>query len=290
METVLLDGKEAARNVRASVKAEVLALKEKGLPAPKLCVIIVGEDPASQTYVANKEKACGWTGISSEIVRMSAETTQEELLAKIRELNEDPSVNGLLVQLPLPEGLDEQAVTFAIDPAKDVDGFHPVNVGKGWIGDPHAMKSCTPSGIIELLKQNGVELCGAHAVIAGRSNIVGKPMAELLLRENATVTVCHSRTRNLKELVRTADLFVAAIGRPRFFDGSYLKEGACVVDVGIHHTEEGLCGDVDTESCMGIASAITPVPGGVGPMTVAMLMRNTLEAYKLQNGLEDTLG
>ena len=286
METQILDGKQTARSVREEIKKEIEGLKAQGRPAPKLVVILVGEDPASQVYVNNKEKACGWVGIRSETCRLRADITQEELLEKIRAYNQDPEVNGILVQLPLPKGMDEDLVIRTIAPEKDVDGFHPVNVGKLCIGQRDGYASCTPAGIVEMLKRSGISLASRHCVIAGRSNIVGKPLALLMLRENATVTLCHSKTVNLKELTRQADIFVAAVGRPEFFDGDYIREGAVVVDVGIHRREEGLCGDVNTASCMGKAAAITPVPGGVGPMTIAMLLKNCLEAYKRQNQIE----
>ena len=279
MDTLLLNGKEAARAVRARVKAETEKLKAEGRPQPELAVIIVGDDPASETYVANKEKACGWTGIKSTVIRLPADVTEEALIGRIHELNRDTAVTGILVQLPLPKGLDEERVLCAIDPLKDVDGFSPVNVGFMWMGNPDAICSCTPSGIIELLRQNGIGMTGRRAVVCGRSNIVGKPMAALLLKENATVTVCHSKTENLKEITREADILIAAIGKPRFFDASYIKEGAVVVDVGIHRTDDGLVGDVDTDSVMGVASAVSPVPGGVGPMTITCLMENTIEAF-----------
>ncbi len=282
METKLLDGKEAARAVRARVKEAISSRAAKGLKRPCLAVIIVGEDPASQTYVANKEKACGWVGMESRVIRLSEDVSEEALLMQIEALNQDADVNGILVQLPLPKSINEQKVLYAIRPEKDVDGFHPVNVGKLQIGDASASVSCTPAGIIELLKQNGVETDGKIAVVVGRSNIVGKPMAQLLLAENASVIICHSHTKNLRELTKQADILVCAIGKHRFFSGDDIKEGAVVVDVGIHRTEEGMCGDMDTGSCLGKAAAITPVPGGVGPMTIAMLLVNCLKACELQ--------
>lgn len=282
METKLIDGKRIARQIRSELKAEIQENMKKGLPAPKLAVILVGEDPASQIYVNNKAKACGWIGMQSETIRMSAGTREEELLEKIRQLNEDPSVNGILVQMPLPCGLDEKKVLLAIDPSKDVDGFHPMNVGRMAGGDPQALVSCTPAGVIELLKRSNIEISGKYCVVAGRSNIVGKPMARLLLAENGTVTVCHSKTANLDAILQQADIFVSAIGRPEYFHGSQFKEGAVIIDVGIHRREDGICGDVDFESCQGVASYITPVPGGVGPMTIAMLLYNTVRAWIVQ--------
>lgn len=287
METKIIDGKQIAAAVRREVKEEIAQLASQGQQAPALAVLLVGEDPASQVYVANKEKACGWVGIRSIACRLPAETTEEELLQKIALYNQDPDVNGILVQLPLPAGIRTDRILRAIAPDKDVDGFHPVNVGKLCIGEEDGLVSCTPAGILQMLKRSGIELEGRHCVIAGRSNIVGKPLALLMLKENATVSVCHSRTKNLKELTAQADIFVAAVGKPQMFDASDIREGAVVVDVGIHRGPDGLCGDVDTASCMGKAAAITPVPGGVGPMTIAMLMKNCLQAYKKQNGMEE---
>ncbi len=283
METRLIDGKQIAREIRTELKEKIKALTAEGKPAPKLAVILVGEDPASQIYVRNKAKACGWIRMESETITMSKDTKEEELLKKIEELNRDPGVNGILVQMPLPDGLNADRVLKAIDPAKDVDGFHPMNVGKMAVGDPTALESCTPAGVIQLLERSGIEIGGKYCVVAGRSNIVGKPMARMLLAKNGTVTVLHSKTRDMEEILKQADIFVAAIGKPRFFHGSQFKEGAVVIDVGIHHGEDGICGDVDTESCMGVASYITPVPGGVGPMTIAMLLYNTLRAYEQQH-------
>lgn len=282
METQLLDGKQTAREIRSELKAQIQDCINKGMPAPCLAVILVGNDEASQVYVNNKEKACGWIGMKSLVCRMPAETTQGELLAKVRELNEDPGINGILVQLPLPRHLDADLVINAIDPAKDVDGFHPVNAGKLSIGHRDAFVSCTPAGVVQLLKRAGIEIASKHCVIAGRSNIVGKPLALLMLRENATVTICHSKTKNLSELTRQADIFIAAVGRPKMFGPEDIREGAVVVDVGMHRLEDGLCGDVDYEACMGKASYMTPVPGGVGPMTIAMLLSNCVQAYKAQ--------
>jgi methylenetetrahydrofolate dehydrogenase (NADP+)/methenyltetrahydrofolate cyclohydrolase len=287
METRILDGKQIARDVREEIKTEIEQLRRDGYRAPKMVVILVGEDPASQVYVNNKGKACGWVGMESETCRLPETTSEEELLERIARYNVDPEVNGILVQLPLPAGMNEERVIHAIAPEKDVDGFHPINVGKLTIGDTDGFVSCTPAGIIQILKRSGIELEGKHCVVAGRSNIVGKPMALLLLRENATVTVCHSRTKNLRDLTKQADVFIAAVGKPEFFDAEDIRDGAVVIDVGIHRREEGLCGDVRTASCMGKAAAITPVPGGVGPMTIAMLLRNCLEAFKRQNQIKE---
>ena len=242
-----------------------------------LAVIQVGSDPASGVYVRNKKKACEYIGIRSLSYELPEETGQERLLDLIRELNQRSDVNGILVQLPLPGHIDEEKILLAIAPEKDVDGFHPVNVGNLSIGRPGYV-SCTPAGVIQLLKRSGIKIEGRECVVLGRSNIVGKPMAMLLLRENGTVTVCHSRTRNLKDITRRADILVAAVGKPKFVNGDFVKEGAVVIDVGIHRDGEGkLCGDVDFDSVAPKVSAITPVPGGVGPMTIAMLMANCVE-------------
>lgn len=285
METRIIDGKSIARELRKELKEKIQGYRGQGIPAPKMVVILVGEDPASQVYVANKEKACGWVGIESETFRMPAATTQEELLAKVRELNQDHTVNGILVQLPLPPQLDAEPILRAIDPGKDVDGFHILNTGKLFSGSSDAFVSCTPAGILQMLKRSDIPIAGKHCVIAGRSNIVGKPMALLMLQENATVTVCHSRTQDLASYTRQADIFIAAVGKPRMFGAEFIKEGAVVIDVGIHRTENGLVGDTDYEAMLGKASAITPVPGGVGPMTIAMLLYNCVEAYERQHGL-----
>lgn len=286
METKLIDGKQIAREIRAELKEKIASYAEKGLPAPKMVVILVGEDPASKVYVANKEKACGWIHMQSETIRMPEETTQEELLSVIRRLNEDDTVNGILVQLPVPKHIDSGAVLMAIDPAKDVDGFHVVNTGKLFTGASGGMVSCTPSGIVEMIKRSGISIEGKHCVIAGRSNIVGKPMALLMLQENATVTICHSRTTDIGRYTRDADIFIAAVGKPKMFGADMVKEGAVVIDVGIHRTEDGLCGDTDFDAMLGKVAAITPVPGGVGPMTIAMLLANCVKAYESQMGLK----
>lgn len=273
----IIDGKAIAAQIKDEVKAQVSALAAQG---KKVClaVIQVGEDPASSVYVGNKKKACAYVGIESLSYELAEETTQEELLALIRELNTKEEVRGILVQLPLPKQIDEDAVIQAIDPKKDVDGFHPQSVGALCIGQP-GFVSCTPAGIIQLLKRSNIEIAGKECVVIGRSNIVGKPMALLLLRENGTVTVTHSRTKDLKEVAKRADILVVAVGKPKMITREYVKEGAVVIDVGIHRNENNkLCGDVDYEDVAPVCSAITPVPGGVGPMTIAMLMYNCCAA------------
>lgn len=272
----ILDGKAVSAHVREQVKAEVEALAKQGVPVG-LAVIIVGDDPASRTYVNNKKKACAAAGIRSEEYALPAETTQEELLALVETLNKKPAVNGILCQLPLPAHLDEKAVIAAIAPEKDVDAFHAVNVGHIMIGD-YAFLPCTPAGIMEMLRYYDIDIAGKNCVVIGRSNIVGKPMALLLLQENATVTICHSRTADLAAHTRRADILVAAIGKPRFITADMVKDGAVVVDVGINRVDGKLCGDVDFEPVSQKASYITPVPGGVGKMTIAMLMDNTVAA------------
>ncbi len=268
-----IDGKAISQKIKDELKAQLEEIRSKG-GKRCLAVILVGEDPASKVYVGNKKKACEYIGIESRSFELPAETSQEELLDLIRRLNEDAEVDGILVQLPLPDSIDERQVIRAIAPEKDVDGFHPVNVGSLLIGEPGFI-SCTPAGVIQLLKRSGVEISGKECVVVGRSNIVGKPMAALLLRENGTVTVCHSRTKDLAEVCRRADILVVAVGKPKMIDASYIKEGAVVIDVGIHRMENGkLCGDVDFDAVEPHCSAITPVPGGVGPMTIAMLMYN----------------
>lgn len=280
MDTKLIDGKAIAKAVRLEVAEEVQAIFEQDGVKPKLAVILVGEDPASQTYVKSKEKACAQAGMESESYRLPESTTEEELLTLIAQLNEDPSVNGILVQLPLPRHISVDPVIQMIDPDKDVDGFHVRNIGNMAKGGCREYLPCTPNGVLELLKRYQIEIEGKHCVVIGRSNLVGKPVSLMLQEANGTVTMCHSRTKDLAAFCRMADILVVAAGKPHLVDGSMIKEGAVVIDVGIHRTENGLCGDVNTESCMGIASAITPVPGGVGPMTVAMLMKNCLLAYK----------
>lgn len=273
-----IDGKMISQMVKDELKQRV---KEEGVEAT-LAVIQVGNDPASTVYVGNKKKACEYIGIRSLAFELPEDTTEDKLLELICELNEREDVNGILVQLPLPSHMDEDKVIQTISPKKDVDGFHPQSVGALSIGQP-GFVSCTPAGVIQLLKRSGVEIEGKECVIVGRSNIVGKPMALLMLRENATVTVCHSRTKDLKEVTKRADILIVAIGKPRFITKEYVKEGAVVIDVGIHRDENNkLCGDVDFADVEPVASAITPVPGGVGPMTIAMLMNNCVEAKGLQ--------
>ncbi len=279
----LIDGKAISAAVKEQVRAEVANLAEKGIKTG-LAVIIVGEDPASKIYVANKKKACEALGIVSQEYALPADTSEEELLALIKELNAAPNINGILCQLPLPSHLDEKLIINSISPDKDVDAFHPHNVGRIMIGD-YDFVPCTPAGIMEMLAYEGISVEGKTCVVIGRSNIVGKPMGMLLLHKNGTVTICHSKTKNLAAICRTADILVAAVGRANFVTADMVKEGAVVIDVGMNRTEGKLCGDVDFENVKGKASAITPVPGGVGPMTIAMLMKNTLTAAKRQNGL-----
>ncbi len=279
----IIDGKKISQELKDDVKAEVEALKKDGIE-PSLAVILVGQDPASTVYVNNKKKACEYTGIKSLSYELPETTTEEELLGLIDKLNEDEGCDGILVQLPLPKQINEDKVIKRISPDKDVDGFHPESVGRLSLGE-RGFKSCTPAGVIELLKRSNTEIDGKHAVVVGRSNIVGKPMAMLLLRENATVTVCHSHTPDLRAITKQADILVVAIGQPKFIDGSYIKEGATVIDVGIHRLEgKKLCGDVDYESAEKVAGKITPVPGGVGPMTIAELMNNCKEAAEMHAG------
>ena len=281
----IIDGKAVSASVKEAVAKEAAALKEKGILVG-LAVVIVGNDPASRVYVNNKKKACAACGIESYEYALPEETTEEELLALVEKLNGDPAVNGILVQLPLPRQIDEHGIIEAISPKKDVDAFHAVNVGKIMIGDFDFLP-CTPSGCMDLIDSTGVPVEGKRCVVIGRSNIVGKPMAMLLLHRNGTVTICHSKTKNLKEICREADILVAAVGRPNFVTADMVKEGAVVIDVGMNRLENGkLCGDVDFEGVSKVAGWITPVPGGVGPMTIATLMRNTLTAAKLQNGMD----
>ena len=273
--TLLLNGFELAKQCRADLAGKIKALPR----APKLAVILVGDDPASAVYVRNKEKAAQETGIESAVYRFDS-ITQKELLSLISELNADDGIDGILVQLPLPEGLDEKEILQAIDPAKDVDGFHPLNLGKLMIGEP-APVACTPKGCLKLIHLAKTDLTGLNAVVIGRSVIVGKPMAQLLLRENCTVTTAHSKTENLPELCRAADIVVAAIGKPKTVKADWIKDGAIVIDVGINRLPDGkLCGDVDFDACFDKCAAITPVPKGVGPMTIAMLLDNTVEAME----------
>ena len=275
-----IDGKQISLDIKNELKEKVAKYKEQGIEIT-LAVVKVGNDPASAVYVRNKEKACEYVGINSKTLALPEETTEEELLNVVRELNEDKNVNGILVQLPLPKHIDESKVLLTIDSTKDVDGFHPVNVGKMVIGEDTFLH-CTPAGIIEMIKRTDIDIEGKECVVIGRSNIVGKPMAMLMLKENATVTIAHSRTKDLKEVTKRADIIVAAIGKAKFVTADYVKEGAVVIDVGMDRDENGkLCGDVDFESVSKVASAITPVPGGVGPMTVTMLLVNCLRSVEL---------
>lgn len=277
----IIDGKRISQEIKDELKEKVSLLKTKGVRI-SLAVIQVGNDPASSVYVGNKKKACAYIGIESLSYELPEETTQQELLSLIEKLNMDDAVNGILVQLPLPKQIDEKTVLNSISPKKDVDGFHPVSVGNLLIGQPGYL-SCTPAGVIQLLKRSNIEISGKECVVVGRSNIVGKPMGVLLLRENGTVTIAHSKTEDLKNVCKRADILVVAIGKPQFIDASYVKEGATVIDVGIHRDENNkLCGDVDYASVEPIAGAITPVPGGVGPMTIAMLMSNCVNSISLK--------
>ncbi|EHS56664.1 bifunctional methylenetetrahydrofolate dehydrogenase/methenyltetrahydrofolate cyclohydrolase FolD [Paenibacillus sp. Aloe-11] len=284
MSAPIIDGKQISQDIRASIQQEVIRLKDHQFQ-PGLAVVLVGEDPASQVYVKNKEKACHDLGYYSEVHRLPVDTSQEALLELVDKLNHQSNIHGILVQLPLPKHIHEKAVIDAIAVEKDVDGFHPVNVGNLVIGDD-SLLPCTPAGVIELIKRTGVEIAGKHAVVIGRSNIVGKPVSLLLQRENATVTMCHSRTANIAELSQQADILVVAIGKANFIDASFVKPGAVVIDVGMNRLENGkLAGDVDFESVKQVSGPITPVPGGVGPMTITMLMQNTLVAAKRSHGL-----
>ena len=276
----IIDGKKHAAEIKEEVRREVEEITKSGRPAPGLAVVLVGSDPASQVYVRNKRKSCGETGINSFEHDLPESATQEEVLALIQKLNRDPKVHGILVQLPLPKHINPDPVIEAIAPEKDVDGFHPLNVGR-LMDNRAVLKPCTPAGIMELLRRNGVDPKGKNAVVLGRSNIVGKPIALLLLHAHATVTVCHSRTENLAAVARSGDILIAAIGKANFVTGEMVKEGAVVIDVGINRLEDGsLVGDVDFRQAEKRAGLITPVPGGVGPMTIAMLLKNTLEAYR----------
>ncbi|MBQ2358318.1 MAG: bifunctional methylenetetrahydrofolate dehydrogenase/methenyltetrahydrofolate cyclohydrolase FolD [Ruminococcus sp.] len=283
----IIDGKKVAADTKARVKERTEELKNTYHITPGLAVVIVGDDPASRVYVNNKKKACEAVGFVSEEYALPAETTQEELLALVETLNNKPDINGILVQLPLPKHLDDKAVIAAINPQKDVDAFHAVNVGKIMLGE-YDFLPCTPAGVMEMLHSYQIPVEGKECVVIGRSNIVGKPMGMLLLHENGTVTICHSRTKNLAEVCRRADILVAAVGIPKFVKADMVKEGAVVIDVGMDRDENGkLCGDVDFENVKEKCSFITPVPGGVGPMTIATLMKNTLKACKLQNNIAD---
>ena len=280
--TNIIDGKAISTKIKDELKEKVLKLKEEGINVC-LAVIQVGDDPASSVYVRNKKKGCEYIGIDSLSYELPESTTEEELLELINKLNADDKVNGILVQLPLPSHIDENKVIKTISPLKDVDGFHPESVGALVIGQK-GFVSCTPAGIIELLKRSGVSIKGKECVVLGRSNIVGKPMSILMLRENATVTIAHSKTENLKEVCKRADILIVAIGKPKFVNSEYVKEGACVIDVGINRNEDNkLCGDVDYEDVFPHCSYITPVPGGVGPMTIAMLLNNCVESVNIQN-------
>lgn len=276
---VLIDGKAISSQIKEELKEETAKLKEKGI-VPCLAVVLVGNDPASLIYVKNKKKACDYTGISSRSYELPEETTEEELAELVKRLNQDESVHGILVQLPLPGHINEERISKMISPEKDVDGFLPESIGALCLGEK-GFSCCTPAGVIELIRRSGFTIEGKECVVIGRSNNVGKPMALLLLRENGTVTVAHSRTVNLKEITKRADILVAAMGKPKAITAEYVKEGAVVIDIGMHRMEDGkLCGDVDFESVKEKAAAITPVPGGVGPMTIAMLMNNCVEAVR----------
>lgn len=278
---IIIDGKKISAQIKDEIKAEVAKYAEQGKKIT-MAVVKVGEDPASAVYVRNKQKACEYVGIESVAYELKEETTEEELLDLVYQLNGDSKINGILVQLPLPSHIHEDKVLNAIDSKKDVDGFHPNNVGKMMVGE-ETFLPCTPAGIVELLKRTGIELEGKECVVIGRSNIVGKPMSMLMLKENCTVTIAHSHTKNLKEVTNRADILIVAIGKPKFITADYVKEGAVVIDVGIHRNEDNkLCGDVDFETVEPKAYAITPVPGGVGPMTVTMLMANCLRTLTLQ--------
>ncbi len=285
MSAVRMDGKMVSAKVRGSILEEVNGLKEKEV-RPGLAVIIVGEDPASKVYVRNKERACEECGFYSEKYALPAETTQEELLGLIDELNHNPHIDGILCQLPVPKHIDEQAIIDAISPEKDVDAFHPINVGKIMVGNFDFLP-CTPAGVMQLLEEYDIDPNGKNCVVIGRSNIVGKPMAMLLLHKNGTVTICHSCTKNLKEVCAQADILVAAVGKADFVTADMVKEGAVVIDVGMNRKDGKLCGDVAFDEVNEKASYLTPVPGGVGPMTITMLMKNTLKAAKLHHGIEE---
>ena len=280
----IIDGKQIAKEVRAEIAAECAELKKKGI-IPGLAVVIVGTDPASQVYVRNKKKACEEVGFRSEVFELPEETTEEELLALVKKLNEDVNIHGILVQLPLPEHLDDEVIIANIDPKKDVDAFHPSNVGKIMIGN-YDFLPCTPAGVMVLLEKSGIDVSGKECVVVGRSNIVGKPQAMLLLHANGTVTICHSRTKDLAEVTRRADILVVAIGKADFINGDMVKDGAVVIDVGMNRKADGkLTGDVDFATVEPKVSYITPVPGGVGPMTITMLLRNTLTSAKKHAGI-----
>ena len=276
----LLMGKDVSDRIKDEMKVQVENLKKEGIN-PGLAVILVGEDPASKVYVANKKKACEYIGINSFEYKLPEETTEEEVIELINKLNNDNTVSGILCQLPVPKHINEEAIINAIDPKKDVDAFHPINVGKIMTGN-YDFVPCTPAGVMELIKESGIDVTGKECVVVGRSNIVGKPMSMLLLHQNGTVTVCHSKTKDLKAKTKSADILVAAVGIPNFITGDMIKEGAVVIDVGINRiAPKTLVGDVEFETAKEVAGAITPVPGGVGPMTIAMLMKNTLKAAEV---------
>ncbi|MBU8907733.1 bifunctional methylenetetrahydrofolate dehydrogenase/methenyltetrahydrofolate cyclohydrolase FolD [Desertibacillus haloalkaliphilus] len=279
MTAELISGKELAQQKREDMKAEVEQLARTGA-VPGLAVILIGEDPASQSYVKAKEKACNNIGIHSVVQRLPEATTEQELLAEIDRLNEDETIHGILVQLPLPDHISEKAVIESISPEKDVDGFHPINIGRMMIGE-EGFLPCTPFGIVEMIKSKGIEISGKHVVVIGRSNIVGKPVGQLLLNEHATVTYCHSRTKNMKELTKQADILIVAVGIANFVGSDYIKDDAVVIDVGVNRLDNGkLCGDVKFDEAKEVASYLTPVPGGVGPMTITMLLHNTIQSFK----------
>ncbi|MED3325730.1 bifunctional methylenetetrahydrofolate dehydrogenase/methenyltetrahydrofolate cyclohydrolase FolD [Bacillus thuringiensis] len=279
MVAVIIKGNEVAEKKRAQLTEEVVKLKEQGIE-PGLAVILVGEDPASRSYVKGKEKGCEQVGIYSELIELPETITEERLLAEIDRLNGDGCINGILVQLPLPKHIEEKAIIERISPEKDVDGFHPISVGRMMTGQDTFLP-CTPHGIVELVKETNLDISGKHVVVIGRSNIVGKPVGQLFLNENATVTYCHSKTQNMKELSKLADILIVAVGRPKMITADYIKEGAVVIDVGVNRLETGkLCGDVDFDNVLNVAGYITPVPKGVGPMTITMLLHNTVESAK----------
>ncbi|MBJ8005612.1 bifunctional methylenetetrahydrofolate dehydrogenase/methenyltetrahydrofolate cyclohydrolase FolD [Bacillus cereus] len=279
MVAVIIKGNEVAEKKRAQLKEEVVKLKEQGI-VPGLAVILVGEDPASRSYVKGKEKGCEQVGIYSELIELPETITEERLLAEIDRLNGDDRINGILVQLPLPKHIEEKAIIERISPEKDVDGFHPISVGRMMTGQDTFLP-CTPHGILELVKETNLDISGKHVVVIGRSNIVGKPVGQLFLNENATVTYCHSKTQNIEELSKLADILIVAVGRPKMVTADYIKEGAVVIDVGVNRLETGkLCGDVDFDNVLDVAGYITPVPKGVGPMTITMLLHNTVESAR----------
>lgn len=286
---MIISGKDISVKIKDNLKEEVAAIRQNYIRVPKLVVILVGDNQASQTYVRNKERGCAYIGIESEVLRHDETFSEKDLLEEITSLNNDEMVDGILVQLPLPKHISEEKVLSAISPTKDVDGFHPENVAKLFLGQ-HCLVPCTPKGMLRLLDEIGYDLSGKEVVIVGRSNIVGKPVALLCLQKNATVTIAHSKTKNLKEVCLRADVLIAAIGKAKFFNHEYIKDGAVVLDVGINRDESNkLCGDVDFEDVIDKVKAITPVPGGVGPMTITMLLQNTVEAFYKRNGDQDGL-